>query len=378
MAKSERRSLRFLIAPDKFKGSLTAVQAAQAIRRGVRRVFPDASCTLLPMTDGGEGFVSTLVRATGGKFRRTRTTDPLGKPRWARWGILGDGKTAVIGLTEASALALVPPDRRNPELAGTEGTGRLIAKALAGGFRTVLIGLGGSATNDGGVGLVAPLGFRFVDKKGRPVPLHGQGLARLHSIVRPSRPFPRFIVATDVANPLYGPRGAAFQFARQKGASPSQIRRLDHNLRHLSRLVAQTFGFSPHARSGAGAAGGCGYGLMAFLKARPVSGFQVFADAVGLKNLIRQHDMVMTGEGCLDAGSLLGKGPVQLGILARKLHKPCLIFAGRLALSEKGLPFTQAIGIVNGSIPEKQALRKAARLLETAVARILRKHRNLL
>ncbi len=342
---------RVLIAPDKFKGTLTAAQVASAIRAGVRRAQPTWETTLCPLSDGGEGFVDCLVQATGGKKRRVQTVDAIGRPTRACYGILGDGKTAVIGLTEANALADVPAKQRNPLHTSNEGTGRLIRHAVEAGYRKLIIGLGGSATTEGGIGLAAGLGWRFLDGKGRPIPLTGAGLAKLATILPPEEKRPRLnvTVAVDVTNPLFGKRGAAHVFAGQKGATPKQIERLDANLRHLSQVYLQFAGHSPYLRPGAGAAGGCGYGLMAFLGATPEPGFAIVSRAVKLEKLIRQHDVVITGEGALDATSLGGKAPVQLAALSHRLGKPCWAVAGKVMLSRKRLPFNAARGIVDGS-----------------------------
>lgn len=342
---------RVLIAPDKFKGTLTAGQVAAAIRAGVKRAQPSWSATLCPLSDGGEGFVDCLVRATGGQKHRVATLDALGQPKRAAYGILGDGKTAVIGLTEANALADLPKEQRNPLHTSNEGTGRLIRHAVEAGYRRLIIGLGGSATTEGGIGLAAGLGWRFLDAKGRPIPLTGAGLGKLATILPPKEKRPRLhvTVAVDVTNPLHGKRGAAHVFAGQKGATSRQIERLDANLRHLSKVYQKFAGHSPYLRPGAGAAGGCGYGLMAFLGAQPASGFAIVSRAVNLLKLIRQHDVVITGEGALDATSLQGKAPVQLAELCQSLGKRCWALAGKVALPQKRLPFSAARGIVDGS-----------------------------
>lgn len=345
------KPMRVLIAPDKFKGTLTAAQVAAAIRTGLRRAQPTWKTTLCPLSDGGEGFVDCLVQATGGRKRHVATVDAIGRPKRSAYGILGDGKTAVIGLTEASALADLPQGKSNPLHTSNEGTGRLIHHAVEAGYRKLIIGLGGSATTEGGISLAAGLGWRFLDAKGRPIPLTGAGLAKLTTILPPEEKRPRLqiTVAVDVDNPLFGKRGAAYVFAGQKGATLKQIERLDANLRHLSRVYQKFAGHSPYLRPGAGAAGGCGYGLMAFLGAQPEPGFAIISRAVKLEKLIRQHDVVITGEGAIDATSLHGKAPVQLAALCQQVGKPCWALAGKLSLPRKRLPFNAARGIVDGS-----------------------------
>lgn len=324
--------VRVLIAPDKFKGTLTSGQAARAIERGLRRAWPGVQTTRLALSDGGEGFVENMVRLTGGRFRSSATTDAAGRPRRARWGVLGDGRTAVIGLTEASGIAHLPRELRCADRTTNLGTGRLIAVALAAGFRRILIGLGGSATTEGGISLAAAIGYRFLDRCGHEIPLCGAGLAELDRIEPPARrPQARFTVATDVANPLCGPRGAACQFAPQKGADPALVRRLDAGLRRLARIVRRDLGLDLAQQPGAGAAGGCGYGLMAFFGARREDGFQLLRRHAKLDRLIRAHDLLVTGEGRFDRTSLLGKGPAQLGLLGRKLGRPVWALCGSVA-----------------------------------------------
>lgn len=331
---------RVLVAPDKFKGTLTSDEAARAITRGLRRVWPRARITRLALTDGGEGFVAALVRLTGGRLRSRMTTDAAGRPRRARWGVLGDGRTAVIGLTEASALADLPPKLRRAERTSNLGTGRLMAAALKAGHRRIVVGLGGSATTEGGISLAAAVGYRFLDHEGRPISLDGAGLTRLDRIEPPGKKLrARFIVATDVDNPLFGAKGAAFQFARQKGANAAMVRRLDKGLRRLDRIVKRDLGLDLARRAGAGSAGGCGYGLMVFFGAKRQEGFQLIRQVAQLDSLVRRHDLIITGEGSFDRTSLRGKAPAQLGQLARGLKKPVWALCGQAEIAAKRSPF---------------------------------------
>ncbi len=360
---------RVLIAPDKFKGTLTAEAAARAIEKGVRRAWPGAGTTRLPLSDGGEGFVEVMVRQTGGKLHVARTTDAVGRPCRARWGVLGNGRTVVIGLTYASGIAQLPAELRNPERTTNAGTGKLIALAVKRGFREILVGLGGSATNEGGISLAAAIGYRFLDERGEPVELNGGGLARLARIVPPAKlPRVRFIVATDVDNPLFGPRGAAWQFGRQKGADAAMISRLEANLRRLARIVKRDLGHDLAQEPGAGAAGGCGYGLMAFFQARRENGFHLVRRETKLDALIRAHDLFITGEGSLDGTSLLGKGPAQIGLLARKLKRPAWALCGRVDLSQTKSPFARIAALSTkenpGLPPESLTSAQHARRLE--------------
>jgi len=337
---SDKLPQRVLIAPDKFKGTLSSEAAAKAIETGVRRAWPKVKTTCIVLTDGGEGFMELMVRQTGGRLHSARTLDAALRPCRAEWGVLGNGSTAVIGLTNASGIAQLPSALHNPEETNNLGTGRLLALAVREGFREILIGLGGSATTEGGISLAAAIGYHFLDEANHPIPLNGSGLARLARIVPPpALPRVRFIVATDVDNPLYGPKGAACQFAPQKGADAAMVARLDAGLRRLARIVKRDLGKDLAHEPGAGAAGGCGYGLMAFFNAKRENGFQLVRRLTGLNALVRDHDLIITGEGCLDRTSLLGKAPAQLGDLARRLRRPIWALCGRATLPPSRSPF---------------------------------------
>jgi glycerate kinase len=332
--------VRVLIAPDKFKGTLTSEAVARAIERGLRRAWPKVKTTRFTLTDGGEGFMELMVRQTGGRLRSARTVDAAGRPCRAKWGVLGNGRTAVIGLTSASGIAQLPDHLRNPEETSNIGTGKLIALAIREGCREILIGLGGSATTEGGISLAAAIGCSFIDKDCKEIRLNGCGIAKLARIIPPLKiPETRFIVATDVDNPLYGSRGAAYQFAPQKGADAAMVKRLDAGLRRLARIVKRDLGKDFSQELGAGAAGGCGYGLMTFFNAKRENGFQLVRRLTRLDVLIRRHDLVITGEGCFDRTSLLGKAPSQLGELAQKLKRPVWALCGRVDLPLFKSPF---------------------------------------
>jgi glycerate kinase len=361
---------RILIAPDKFKGTLTSEEAARAIEKGIRRAWPKAKTTRFTLTDGGEGFVEMMVRQTRGRLRTAATIDAAGRPRHARWGVLGNGRTAVIGLPEASGIAHLSPRLRDPEKTTNTGTGRIMAAALKAGYREILVGLGGSATTEGGISLAAAVGYRFLDRSGKSITLDGAGLARLDHIEAPSQmPRARFVVATDVGNPLYGAKGAAYQFAPQKGADAAAVRRLDAGLRRLARIVKRDLGRDVADEPGAGAAGGCGYGLMAFFDAKREDGFQLVRRQAGLDALIRAHDLVITGEGCFDRTSLLGKAPSQIGALARRLKKPVWALCGRAELPLEKSPFHKLAALSTranpGPPPESLTKAQHARRLET-------------
>ncbi len=360
---------RVLIAPDKFKGTLTSEAAARAIERGLKRAWPGVNTTRVILSDGGEGFAETMTAQTGGRLKRSRTTNSLGKSCSATWGVLGNGTTAFIGLANASGIAQLQLAERNPEVTTNAGTGTLIALAVKAGYREIVVGLGGSATTEGGISLAAAIGYRFLDAGGREIPLTGGGLASLARIIPPARmPKVKFVVATDVGNPLCGPLGAAVQFGPQKGADAAMVKRLDANLRRLAKIVKRDLGCDPSREPGAGAAGGCGYGLMAFFGARREDGFQLVRRLSGLDKLVRGHDLVITGEGCFDRTSLLGKAPCQLAHLARQAKRPAWGLCGRVILPLAKTPFVR-LGALStkknpGPPPESLTAAQHAKRLE--------------
>ncbi len=327
--------MRIVVAPDSFKEALSARQVCEAIARGIRRARPDATIDLLPMADGGEGTVDALVAATNGQLRESTVTGPLGEPVRACWGLLGDGGgTAVLEMAAASGLGLVPPDRRNPLLTTTFGTGELIAAALDSGVRRILIGIGGSATNDGGTGAAEALGVRFVDRNGRVLPsgLSGGQLGRIARVDVASRD-PRIgrvpiEVACDVDNPLCGPRGAAAVYGPQKGADPESVRILDANLAHMADVIQRDLGKDVRDIPGAGAAGGLGAGLLAFFDAKLRPGIQMVMDALRFSERIAGADLIITGEGRLDRQSMMGKLIEGVGRAAKSAGVPVIALVG--------------------------------------------------
>lgn len=329
---------KFLIVPDKFRTSLSASQASHAIKMSVLAYDKNATITEFSMTDGGDCFVDTIARAQdGAKIIRLKTIDPTGQTLTAKCAII-DENSALVGLTEASGINLVSPQDKNPGKLTTIGTGEIIAKLVERGYKTITVGVGGAATNDGGIGLLIPLGFKFLDAEGKDIQPNGFGLEKLEKIVPPATPIKtKFIVATDVVNPLYGKDGAAYQFAGQKGASKEDIVRLDNNLKKLAQVAKKCFGKSAHDEVGAGAAGGCGYALMTFLGAKRVSGFDLFAKSTNLEAEIKNCSVVITGEGKFDKTSTSGKGPFALAKLAGKYKKPVWILCGTSELTEKDL-----------------------------------------
>ncbi len=355
--------MRVVIAPDKFRGSLTAPEAARAIGLGVRRADPAAKVDLVPMADGGEGTVEALVEATAGTFREAIVSGPLGDSALARFGILGDGSTAAIEMAAASGHALVPPGSRDPTRTSTRGTGDLMLAAIRAGATRLVVGIGGSATNDGGSGMAQALGFRLLDRDGRDLGPGGGPLRDLRAI----EPGPAdllagvsVLVACDVANVLCGPDGASVVYGPQKGATPEMVVELDENLGHLARIIARDLGPSVAEVPGGGAAGGLGSGLIAFAGGRLVPGIDLVIEAVGLADRLIGADLCLTGEGAIDASSASGKTAVGVARLARSSGVPCLALAGSIgpgagATLDAGLDAYFAIAPGPGTLQESIA-----------------------
>lgn len=324
--------MRIVVAPDSFKGSLSAWEAAEAMAEGIRRVWPEAETVLIPMADGGEGTTEALVRATGGTMHETIVTGPLGEPVKAAFGILGDGETGVIEMAGAAGLYLVPEDRRDPRITTTFGVGELILAALDAGCRRLVVGIGGSATNDGGVGMAQALGARFTNAAGREIGWGGGSLKDLEHIdlsgLDPRLTGVEIRVACDVDNPLCGPRGAAAVYGPQKGATPEMVAELDANLAHLAEVIKKDLGLSVAEIPGAGAAGGLGAGLIAFLGASLMPGVEMVIQAVNLGERVRGADLVLTGEGKIDAQTAFGKTPAGVARVAKAAGLPVIAVAG--------------------------------------------------
>jgi glycerate 2-kinase len=371
--------MKVVVAPDKFKGSLSASEAADAISRGVAHADPEAEIDRVPMADGGEGTVGALVAATGGTVREIEVTGPLGEKVKARFGLLGDGQTAVLEMAQASGLVLVPSERRDPLRATTFGTGELLLAAVDAGARRIIIGIGGSATNDGGAGLAQALGFRLVDQGGDPIAAGGGSLGALHHIENgPASERLRSVeiaVACDVDNPLCGPRGASAVYGPQKGASPEMIQTLDRGLDHLARIIERDLGTSVRDLPGAGAAGGLGAGLVAFAGGKLELGVELVIRAVGLADRLRGADLCLTGEGSLDGSSTFGKTAIGVARLARSLGCPTLAAAGTLGA---GVEEVLACGVdayfslTPGPITLQDATARASDLLSEVAEQMVR------
>jgi len=370
--------MKIVIAPDSFKESLSAPEVAQAIARGWLAVYPNAEIVLCPMADGGEGTVDAVLAATGGERREQVVQGPLATPVTAHWGWLGDG-TAVIEMAAASGLHHVPSGQRDPRVTSSYGTGELIIAALDAGATRIILGLGGSATNDGGSGLLRALGVRFLDAGGNELRPGGAALAalqrvdlsaldkRLHNV--------QVEVAADVDNPLCGPKGASAVFGPQKGASAQQVDELDAALARLAEVVGEALGEDFSTFPGVGAAGGLGFAAKAFLSARFRPGIELVAELSGLAEAVRGADLVITGEGRLDAQSLHGKTPVGVARVVREQSVPVIALAGSLGegyqqVREAGIE--ACFSLAPGPITLEQACADAGQELEARAADLAR------
>lgn len=326
--------MKIVIAPDSYKESLSATEVAQAIEKGFREIFPDAHYVSVPVADGGEGTVEAMIAATQGAEHTASVTGPLGERVDARWGMSGDGHTAFIEMAAASGLALVPPELRNPLITTSRGTGELILHALDHGARNIIIGIGGSATNDGGAGMVQALGAKLCDANGTEIGHGGGSLMSLNTIdisgLDPRLASCTLRVACDVTNPLTGEQGASRIFGPQKGATDAQIVELDNNLSHYADVIKKSLRVDVKEVAGAGAAGGMGAALMAFLGAELRSGIEIVTQALNLEEHIHDCTLVVTGEGRIDSQSIHGKVPVGVAKVAKKYHKPVIGIAGSL------------------------------------------------
>lgn len=369
--------MQIIAAPDSFKETIDAVAVAEAIARGVERVSPSIDVDRVPIADGGEGTAATLAAATEGDLRTTRVTGPLGDPVDAAWAILGDRRTAVVEMAQASGIALVPPHRRDPTRTTTYGVGQLIRAAVDAGCESVIVGIGGSATTDGGAGAAQAFGVRFEDRQGRPIesPITGgmlQHIARWRFITPPQR-LPRIRVACDVTNPLCGPEGAAAVYGPQKGATPEQVEQLD---RALARLASLT-DFDPDT-PGAGAAGGLGFGLAAFLGATLERGIDLVLEAVGFRDRCRDARLVITGEGTLDRQSTSGKAVLGVAKAAGSLGVPTIAIVGTavdgadecVGSPHEGL--LQSFVSLTGRYGADRAMNEPAACIEETAAEIIR------
>ena len=326
--------MKIVIAPDSFKESLTALEVAEAIEAGLKKVLPDAEYVKVPMADGGEGTVQSLVDATEGRLISAEVCAPLGNKVKAEFGLSGDGRTAIIEMAAASGLHLVPPEARNPLRTTSYGTGELILAALAEGVEKIIVGIGGSATNDGGAGMLQALGALLLDANNQPIGAGGGCLQDLAAIdlsgLDKRLAGVEIVVACDVDNPLCGEKGASAVFGPQKGATPEMVQALDSGLQHFADIAARDLGLDIQSPAGAGAAGGMGGGVLLLPDARLQAGVQIVMEAVKLAEKVQDADLVITGEGRMDAQSVHGKTPIGVAHTAKAFGKPVIAIVGCL------------------------------------------------
>ncbi len=370
--------MRILIAVDSFKGSLSSLEVGEAIAQGIQNVFPNAITEIVPMADGGEGTVEAIVESSHGRLCHKYVTSPIGERVYAVLGLLPND-IVVIEMASASGLPLVPPEQRNPLLTSTQGTGELILEALDLGAKEILIGIGGSATNDGGAGMAQALGVKLLDRNGQELPGGGGALRDLAYIdikgLDPRLKDTKITVMCDVDNPLCGPRGASAVYGPQKGATPEMVEILDQNLAHFAHKIQETLGRDFKDIPGAGAAGGLGMGLMAFTGANLMTGIEAILEVVNFETKVQKADMVITGEGRIDGQSVHGKVPMGVAKGAQKYGKPTIAIVGSIgqgyeALYEYGLNSIQTI--VNGPMGLEDSMTNAFELTKDATERLFR------
>jgi glycerate 2-kinase len=373
--------VKVVVAPNAFKGSLSARQAAAAIARGVREVYPDAEIVEIPVADGGDGTVEALVTAHQGAYRTVEVEGPDGKPVQAMYGLIDEGRTAVVELASASGLALLPAARRDPRKTSTFGFGQLLEDARQSGAGAVIAGIGGSATNDGGAGMAQAIGYRLLDAAGHDLPRGGAALARLERIdasaVDPGWRSVTVEVACDVTNPLIGPEGASFVYGPQKGADQQTVRMLDRALARLAMVIERDLGKRVAAIPGAGAAGGTGAGLVAFLDAKLMPGAALVVDASGFDRQLKGAQLVITGEGRVDSQTAYGKAPGEVARRAQAARVPTLLLAGSKgpgweALIQKGVSAVVTLAEEGDNL--EQLMRDADQALTRAAVRACRSH----
>jgi len=370
---------KILIAPDSFKESLSATQVAFAISEGIKKVIPDAEIACIPMADGGEGTVEAVVTATNGKLIPTNSVDALNRPIESYYGVLGDGKTAVIEMAAASGLELLSPEERNPLITSTYGTGILLKAAMDAGYTDIILGIGGSATNDGGAGLAQALGYNLQDKDGNEIDPGGGSLNKVCQIgtsnVHPQLRNVRIKVACDVRNPLLGASGATRVYGPQKGADPEMLETLETNMTNYAQILELTFGTKFADIPGAGAAGGLGAGLMAFCNAEIVSGFELISQITSLESKIQSANLIFTAEGKIDSQTAYGKTISGIAHLGKKYGVPVVALAGIVSddlteLYEQGV--TSVFAIADRPMSLEESKSRAVELLSGISEQIMR------
>ncbi len=377
----KKNNLKIVLAPDSFKGSMKATDVCDAMRKGILRIFPDAEIISIPMADGGEGTVDSLVSATKGKFKTCKVLNPTGKEILARYGILGDRKTAVIEMAAASGLQLIPQEKQNPLHTTTYGTGQLILDALKSGCRNFIIGIGGSATTDGGSGMAQALGVKFFNKTGKEItyPMNGRLIGKCESFsmddIHPAVKNSRFTTACDVDNPLLGAKGAVYIYSTQKGATEEMLSILEANMKHFYSIVEHTLDISVIEYPGAGAAGGLGAGLIAFLGAKLKSGVNIVLNVVEFEKQTKDADLIFTGEGKIDSQTPFGKTITGILKIAKKNHIPVIAIAGKVdndinELYKYGMK--SIFSICDGPITFKEAMKNGYKLTTKITEQICR------
>lgn len=371
--------MKVVIAPDSFKGSLTAVEVAEAMNVGVTNTFSQIKTELFPVADGGEGTLETLVAATNGKVKEMQVTGPLGEEVTAMYGVLGDGKTCVIEVAVASGLELIPNEKLNPLKATTYGTGQLMKEALDDGYTSFLFALGGSATNDGGAGMLQALGAQLLDRNGREVAHGGGHLAEIQTIDLTN--FDErlqscdVLIASDVQNPFIGPNGASAIFGPQKGATVEMVKLLDDNMAHWANQIEKTTGTSLHHLLGAGAAGGMGGACLAFFPSKIERGIDVVLKFIDFEKQVKDADLVITGEGKVDGQTASGKTPFGVAQAAKKVGVPTIVIAGAVGADTESLYEHGVVSIhsiMDKPMTIEEAMTNAAKLIEKSTEQVVR------
>ena len=371
--------MKILVAPQEFKGSISALSVAEAAKTGVMRVFPEAEVVLCPVADGGDGTLETLVEVSGGEVRTCSVQNPIGETITAQWGAMGDGVTAVIEMARTSGLALLSLDERDPLNSSTFGLGQAILEALNQGFRKFIVGIGGSATNDAGAGMAQALGATLLNAEGKSIPFGGAALADLRSIdiskMDTRIENSQFMVACDVSNPLTGDEGASAVYGPQKGATPEMVAQLDNALLNFAEIVKKDIGKNVSEISGAGAAGGLGAGMLAFMGAELKAGVDIVLETVQLREKLSDVDLVITGEGGMDFQTVYNKAPIGVARIAGEFNIPTIAIAGLLGqnftvVHDHGI--RAATSIVDGPISLEESSERASELISNSVEESLR------
>lgn len=371
--------MKIVVAPDSFKESLTAKEVAEVIEEGIKRVFPQAEVTKVPLADGGEGTVEAMVEARGGKIILQEVTSPLGERIKGHFGILDDGFTGIVEMAQASGLSLVPHSGRNPLLTTTYGTGELIKASLDRGCQRIIVGIGGSATVDGGAGMAQALGAKLLNRAGEQIAFGGGNLGEIVRIDMSSFDSrvenTKILVASDVDNPLCGPKGAARVYGPQKGATPEMVKILEKNLAHFAMMIKKYLNKEVKDIPGAGAAGGLGAGLIAFLGAELTPGIKLIIEASRLEERIKGTDLVISGEGRIDEQTMYGKTPVGVAEIADAEKIPVIIMGGEIrgdvkALYERGVD--AVVSCVDRILPLAEAMKEARQSLRQATEQAMR------